>query len=186
MLAAQQKLAPLARQHFERLVEVLQSSARADQRAIAATVLGQAHDKVRAAEALDAAARDPSSKVRNNAIRALGLLLAEADMAPDLVAVLPIETYLDLLESLTWTDRNKAMLVLLGLSRGRNEAVLARLRACSVETLAEMAAWQTEGHALMALILLGRIAGLTDAETVEAWRNGKIEQVVDRARKSQN
>jgi hypothetical protein len=119
--------------------------------------------------------------VRNNAVRGLGVILGYAQKHPALAIDVPMDVYLDLLESVEWTDRNKAMNVLIELSGGGNEAVLAKLRQRSLPALVEMARWQTEGHAGMAFLLVGRIAGLDDEEAGEAWIAGKREEVIARA-----
>ena len=102
--------------------------------------------------------------MRSNAIRALAVILGYAAKHLELAIDAPIDVYLDLLESVEWTDRNKAMAVLIELSGGGNEAVLAKLRQRSLPALVEMARWQAEGHAGMAFLLVGRIAGLSDEE----------------------
>jgi hypothetical protein len=182
--AVQKRFVPLAEQHYDRLVEVLRTAKNAKQRAMAAWVLGYADDKTKASTELDAAARDPDRVVRNNAMRALGVILSYAEKHPELAIEAPIDSYLDLVESVEWTDRNKAMLVLLGLSAGGNEAILTKLRTRSLAALIEMARWNTEGHALMAFLLVGRIARMSEPEMVEAWAAGKREEVIARALES--
>jgi hypothetical protein len=134
--AAARKFVPLAEQHFDRLVEVLHTAKDAEQRQIAAWVVGYAADKTKAAAELDAAVRDPDQRVRNNAMRALGVILNYAASHPELAIEAPVDSYLDLVEALAWTDRNKAVMVLLGLSARGNETLIARLRARSLPTRA--------------------------------------------------
>ena len=114
-------------------------------------------------------------------MRGLGVILGYAQKHPELAIEAPLDVYLDLLESVEWTDRNKAMMVLLELSAGGNQAVLAKLRQRSLPALVEMARWQTEGHSLMAYVLVGRIAGLDQKEIGETWIAGKREEVIARA-----
>ena len=183
----QKQFVPLAERHFDRLALVLRTAKSADQRDAAAWVLGYAADKRKAAAELDSAVRDPNPKVPNNAMRALGLILVYAQKHPELAIEAPIESFLDLVESVEWTDRNKAMLVLDGFSAGRDEVVLAKLRVRSLPALVEMARWQTEGHAGMAFLLVGRIAGLSDAEIDDEARTaGQRERVIARALESEN
>ncbi|HEX4147125.1 MAG TPA: hypothetical protein VHY91_26750 [Pirellulales bacterium] len=182
----QRQFVPLAKRHYDRLVEVLRTSSQAGHRAKAAWVIGYAADKSKAAAELDAAARDPDHVVRNNAMRGLGVILGYAAKHPELSIEAPIDVYLDLLESVEWTDRNKAMAVLGELSAGGNEAVLTKLRERSLPALVEMARWQTEGHALMAYLLVGRIAGVSDEQMFDAWAAGKREEVIARALESAN
>jgi hypothetical protein len=184
--AIQKRFVPLAERHYDRLAEVLRTAKSAKGRQTAAWIIGYAPDKTKAAAELDAAARDPDSVVRNNAIRALAVILGYAAKHPELAIDAPIDVYLDLLESVEWTDRNKAMAVLIELSGGGNEAVLAKLRQRSLPALVEMARWQAEGHAGMAFGLVGRIAGLSDTEIEEAWTAGKREEVIARALRTEN
>ena len=113
----QKQFVPLAQRHFDRLAEVLRTAKSAEQRNAAAWVLGYAADKKKAAAELDAAVRDPNPKVRNNAIRGLAVILGYAAKHPELAIDAPIDAYLDLVESVEWTDRNKAMAVLGELER---------------------------------------------------------------------
>ncbi len=174
--AIQRQLVPLADQHFQRLVEVLRTAKSARQRKIAATVLAFAGDKTKIAAELAAAARDPDRGVRNNATRALGILIDYAHGHPELAIDAPVEPYFDLLESLEWTDRNKAMFVLLELTEDGDGALLEQLADRCLPALVEMARWSAEGHAVMAYLLVGRIAGLKDAELGEAWRAENVKK----------
>jgi len=182
--AIQRTFVPLAQQYFDRLIEVLRTARSATQRRIAATVLSFADDKTKVAVELAFAARDPDEHVRNDAMRALGVIVDYAHKHAGLAVEASIDPYLDLLESVEWTDRNKAMFVLLGLTENCDDALLTRLARRSLTTLAEMARWNTEGHAMMAYMLVGRIAHMTEAELVEAWGAGKREEVIARALES--
>ncbi|HVW02402.1 MAG TPA: hypothetical protein VHB77_18755, partial [Planctomycetaceae bacterium] len=153
----------------------------AEQRAMAALILGYASDRQRTAKALAAAARDPDETVRNNAMRGLGILLGYAKSHPELKLDIPTDWLLDMLESIHWTDRNKAMSVLIAASSSADNAIVNRLRTRSVPTLVEMARWNSEGHALMPFLLLGRVAGMSDTEVLQAWSTGKREAVISRA-----
>ncbi|HEY1784053.1 MAG TPA: hypothetical protein VGG30_00845 [Pirellulales bacterium] len=174
----QKQFVPLAERHFDRLADVLRTAKNTDRRAAAAWVIAYASDKTKAAAELDAAVRDPNPQVRNNAMRGLAVILGYAAKHPELKIDAPIDSYFDLLESVEWTDRNKAMAVLGELSADGNEPVLTKLRTRSLPALVEMARWQTEGHAMMALMLVGRIAGLTGDEVIEACKAGKREEVI--------
>jgi hypothetical protein len=182
--AIQKQFIPLAIQHFERLVEVLQNAESAEQRRIAAAMLAFASDKPRIATELAVAARDPNARVRNNALRALGVILDYAHQHPELQIDPPIEPYLDLLDSVEWTDRNKAMFVLLELTESGNDAILTRLAERSLPALVEMARWNTEGHASMAYLLVGRVARIPESELSEGWRSGNRESILARATES--
>jgi hypothetical protein len=179
--AVQKRFVPLANEHERRLLDVLHTARNAEQRAMAALILGYASDRQRVAEALAAAARDPNETVRNNAMRGLGVLLGYAKSHPEHKLDVPTDWLLDMLESIHWTDRNKALSVLIAAPTGGDNAVVNKLRTRSVPTLGEMARWNSEGHALMPFLLLGRVVGMRDAEVFQAWNTGKREEVISRA-----
>jgi len=179
----QRKLVPLADQHYNQIVQVLRNAKDADQRRTAAWVIAYSHDKKQVAAELVVATQDPDGVVRNNAMRGLGVILAYAKAHPELALQVPIDPFVEMLESLDWTDRNKALFVLDGLTDGKDAASLAQLREKSVPTLAEMSRWKSEGHAMMPFQLVGRIAGLSNEEILKAWQAGEQELVIDRALK---
>jgi hypothetical protein len=179
--AIQRKFPALADQHYDLLLDVLQNSKYADQRAIAATFLGYAGNKKRAATDLVIGTRDSSERVRNDAVRALSILMKYARAHRDAGINVPTDWCLDLLESLTWTDRNKAMAVLDAATADRDPALLASLRQRSLPALVEMSRWKTPGHAMMAFLLVGRIAGLSDEEITKASKGGERDKVIEQA-----
>jgi hypothetical protein len=179
--AIQRKFPALADRHYERLVDVLQNSRHADQRSMAATFLGYASDKKRAVADLVVGTRDASELVRNDAVRALSVLVNYARAHRDLGIDVPTDWCLDLLESPTWTDRNKALAMLDAASADYDAALLAKLRQRSLASLVEMSRWNARGHGMMAFILVGRIAGLNDPEIYQVWKAGKRDAVIERA-----
>jgi hypothetical protein len=179
--AVQSKFPALADENYDRLVDVLHNSKHAEQRAMAATVIGYATDKKRAASDLIFGTQDPSELVRNDAVRALSVLVAYARNHRDLGIEISTDWCLDLVESLTWTDRNKAMAVLNAATVDKDPTLLAKLRQRSLPSLVEMARWKSAGHAMMAFLLVGRIAGLNDEEIKNAWDGGKREKVIEQA-----
>jgi hypothetical protein len=183
--AVQRKFPALADEHYDRLVDVLQNSKHAEQRAMAATLIGYASNKKRAASDLILGTQDPSELVRNDAVRALSVLINYSRAHPELGIKVPLDWSLDLLESLTWTDRNKAMAVLGAATADRDSALLAKLRQRSLPSLIEMSRWKPGGHGMMAFLLVGRIAGLTDPEIAKAWDAGEREKVIERALRTQ-
>ncbi|MBI3466620.1 MAG: hypothetical protein HY000_26705 [Planctomycetes bacterium] len=56
------------------------------------------------------------------------------------------------------------------------EAIPGVQRAAAA--LIEMSRWTFDGHALMAFLLIGRVAGLTDEEIAKAWGAGAREAVI--------
>jgi hypothetical protein len=182
--AVQRKFPPLADQHYDRLLDVLENSKYAEQRAMAATIIGYASNKKRAAKDLVIGTQDSDALVRNDAVRALSVLLTYARAHRELGVEVSTDWCLDLLESLQWTDRNKALAVLDAATAERDPALLAKLRQRSLPTLVEMARWKSP-HGLMAFLLVGRVAGLTDEEITKAWKGGERDKMIEQAVPSQ-
>lgn len=153
--AMQQQFIVFAAQHEDLLRDVLHNAADAHHRAVAALIIAYAPDKTKVVGDLIRAVRDPDSSVRNNAIRALGVMAAAG------ISV-PLEPFIALLNSVDWTDRNKASFVLTALTADRDAATLALLRERALDSLLEMARWRSIGHAAPAGIILGRMAGIPE------------------------
>jgi hypothetical protein len=147
----------------EALMDVLKSSAEAKERLVAAHALGLIASSKEQLEALVSASADSDHVVRNNAIRALGVILTDH---PEYAALIPCRLFVDLINSPEWTDRNKGVFVLLGLSKSRNTEVLAEMRARCLPSLIEMCDWP-EGYSGSALLLLGRVGNLPE-DKIEA------------------
>jgi hypothetical protein len=149
-----------ALQHEDELYRALESSSDAKQRAIAADALGFANRSERPIAALVHASRDANEDVRNNATRAL-LEMAQAD--PSVASQIPPDTFIDMLWSGIWTDRNKASGLFWILTASRDPQLLARLHTEAFDPLTEIARWDAD-HAVAARMILGRIAGIPDTE----------------------
>jgi len=175
--AVQERFIALAGRDGAMLREVLRTSADEHQRALAAQVLAYTTDKRSVVADLAHAIRDPSPGVRNNAMRAL-MVFAQADAATRRdIGPIPAAPFVGFLRSPVWSDRNKALAALLALSAG-NPALLGRLRRDAVRPVVEMARWQSRGHALPAVMLLGRIAGYKDAEIARRFDAGDRESII--------
>ena len=117
-------------------------------------------------------------------MRALAIFaLVQAPPARATVRI-PPEPLVSLLGSPAWSDRNKASLALAQLTERPDPALLRLLRQQALAPLAEMARWKSEGHAMPAFMILGRIAGRSDDEIHQAWTKGQREQLIDSALKS--
>lgn len=160
MREQQEKFLRFARDDPELFARVLRDSANHEHRAIAATVVGYAADKAWAARELETAAFDADGNVRNNAVRALAILGAYGREHPEAGIEIDYTRFVDLLNSLEQTDRNKG-LFLLGLNRA---APSPRLRAALEEralpALIEMCRWRNDGHAEPACFLLAHVVGM--------------------------
>ena len=181
--AAQERFVQLASDHRAVLVTVLHQSATQEHRAIAAQVLAYSPDKKEIIGDLVRATRDPFSTVRNNAVRALALIAGFGRRNPGRGIMVPSEPLVDLLNSLVWTDRNKASMALMQISDARDPALLAQLRARALPPLIEMAQWKAMGHATAPLVILGRIAGMPDADIFAALASNRREPILEAIRR---
>jgi hypothetical protein len=129
------------------------------------------------------AMRDPDDTVRSNAIRALGAISVKAKLDPDSGIKIPPTWFIEMLNSVVWTDRNYAATALTTLTDTRDRATLDQLRERAFTSLVEMARWKHLEHALPGYILLGRVAGIPDEELQDAWKEGKRDQMIERASK---
>jgi hypothetical protein len=177
----QEQLVGIASANLDTLIAVLRDSGDARHRALAATVIAYAPDREQVARQLVVAARDDDETVRNNALRALGILVEWANQHPEADVVVPADGFIDLLESVAWTDRNKATFLLLSLTANRPPAVLDALRKRVIPALIEMARWTYPGHALAPFLLLTRVLGVPDDEAFAAWQAGEREELIGRA-----
>jgi hypothetical protein len=176
--AIQETFPAFAARNAPLLREVLHTSADAGQRAVAAEVLAYAPDKRAVVGDLEEALRDPDEGVRNNATRALAVIAGFAAREPARKIRVSAEPFVGMLNSVVWTDRNKAGRALLVLTAGRDPKILARLREEALPSLVEMARWKSPGHAQVAFIVLGRVAGIPEPEIFAAWERGEREKVI--------
>ena len=159
----------------ERLVRsVLASSHDAEHRTVAAHILGYASQSNQQIAALVRASHDADDSVRNNAIRALGVL---AESSPKVADRIPAESFVAMLSSGSWTDRNKAAFLLTELSKRRDPRLLTQLRSQALDSLIEMARWRS-GHADFARIMIGRIAGIEETRLQKLVETGQVDQII--------
>lgn len=176
----QLELRAWALQHERELFRVLETSADARHRRVASDAAGYLRQSKRQMEALVRASRDPDDEVRNNATRALVVLLrGNASLAEQVEP----GAFVEMLSAGTWTDRNKGAALLVELTKGREADLLAKLRAEALDSLVEMALWRQPSHAYFARILLGRVAGVPEEKLgSQAW-NGPVKEIVEAARR---
>lgn len=170
--ALQLQLRAYAVTHEPAIRAVLSTSKTANQRAIAAQALGYANQSPEQIAALVKASRDVNEDVRNNAVRALGVLAATG-------ADIPAGGFVEMLNSGIWTDRNKGSMLLLRLTDHPNPELIAELRADALDSLVEMARWRNKGHAYMALVLLGRMAGMNEAKLQDLANRGQADAIIE-------
>jgi hypothetical protein len=176
----------LAAKHRDSLRAVLRTSDDEDHRALAAEVLAYSANKQSVVDDLVFAMRDPSSEVRNNATRALWLIALYAQQHPEATITVPYEPFIDMLNSVAWTDRNKASLALMQLTESRDPKLLAALRTRAFDALVDIAQWTNPGHAVAGIVMLGRMAGLSDADVFSMYERGERDKVIEAARKARS
>jgi len=176
--AVQEQFIPLAKDHLAELRNVLRNSSEEEQRATAAYVIGYAPNKREILDELQYALKDPDSGVRNNAARNLVALAVLARLDPESGLKIEPTWFIEMLNSLSWTDRNKALWALQTLTDKRDPSVLEQLRDRALPALIEMARWKSLGHALPAYMLLGRIAGLPEQQLLDGWNRGDRDFVI--------
>jgi hypothetical protein len=180
----QLQFVPLAAKHLDTLRKVLRTSGDVDHRALAAEVIAYSANKAAIVNDLVYAMRDPSSEVRNNATRALWVMALYSQQHPESKITVPYEPFIDLLNSLAWTDRNKASLALMELTEKQDPALLAELKKRAFDSIVDIARWTNPGHAMAGIFMLGRIAGLPDQETYAMFERGEKDKIIEAARKA--
>lgn len=181
--AIQQKFISIAGQNLNLLRKVLRESSEAKHRALAAEIIAYYEDKSAIVSDLVSAVKDPHGAVRNNAMRALGLIAGYAQNQTKSKIKVPFDPFIEMLGSIEWSDRNKSALVLGELTAGRDPALIRLLGEKAFRSLVEMARWKDDGHAYMSFFILGRVGNLPEEEIGRIWLTGKREDLI---RKIQN
>jgi hypothetical protein len=157
--AVELRMRAYALQHTAAIEAVLRGSKDAAQRQAAAMLLGYAERSPEQVKELARAAGDVDADVRNNAVRALAVMASAGPMEG-----LEVEPLVAMLSSGSWSDRNKASLLLYRITKSRDAGMLKVLREEAMGALLDGAAWQSAGHAVPFLVMLGRIGGLEEVE----------------------
>lgn len=177
MREIQEQFIRIAQQDYKHLRDVMRTSSASDHRSLAALIMGYAADKKRVAVDLANAVNDPDIFVRNNSIRNLWVIAGFANTHPNQGIVIPAQPFIELLNSMEWSDRNKSSLALMNITKSRNENLLADLREQALTPLLEMAGWKNPGHAVPAIMILGRIGGMQEKAIYSAIEQGDISPV---------
>ena len=176
--AIQETFPELARDNLTVLRSVLRNGQDAGERAAAAFVIAYAPHKADIVNDLQYGLKDADSSVRSNATRGLVALSVLARLDPESGLKISPTWFIEMLNSVSWTDRNKSSLALVTLTEARDPAVLAQLKERAQPALVEMAGLKTLGHALPAVVLLGRIAGWSEEQIQDAWSRGDRAAVI--------
>jgi hypothetical protein len=177
--AVQERFIGFAAQDLRLLRSVLHDSADAQHRALAAQVLGYAANKGDVVKDLVYGMSDPESDVRNSAMRALALIANFAQRHSKFRIRVPLNPFIDLLNSVVWTDRNKSSFALYELTGTREPAVLSTLRERALLSLVEMSRWKSPGHAYRPFFLLGRVGDIPENEIKKMWDSGNREALIE-------
>jgi hypothetical protein len=177
--AIQERYISFAAQDLAMLRSVLREASDAGHRALAAHIIAYHTNKRDIVKDLVYGMSDPDSDVRNNSMRALGVLAVFANNWPKQRIQIPVEPFINMLNSIEWTDRNKSSRALYQLTEKRNPAVLSKLREHAVSSLIEMSRWKSPGHALGPFFLLGRASNLSEDEIKKHWDSGIRETLIE-------
>ena len=177
----QDSFASFAAAHLAQLRDVLRNAPAADDRAVAAAVIGYAPHKRDVINDLQYAIQDPDEAVRANAMHALAAIGVLGGKQPALGIRISPTWFVEVLHSVVLSDRMEAIRALTILTDRDNPETLDLMRTRALPDLVEMARWKTLRYALPPFVLVGRIAGLTDARIQELWSSGDRETAIRKA-----
>lgn len=178
--ALQERFIAFAARDLKLLRAVLHEAADAQHRALAAEIIAYAPSKRDVVKDLVYGMGDPDSGVRNDSMRALAVIASFAQHMPRQRIKVPIRPFIEMLNSIEWTDRNKSSLALLQLTEQRDAVVLSSLRRHALQSLVEMARWKSRGHAWAPFFILGRVGNLSEEEIGKAWESSNRESLIER------
>lgn len=160
----QRLFAAYASTHLSTLRNVLRNSRHDKDREVASWVIAFAEDKKGIVPDYATAVGDPSEDVRNNAVRALGILDNYFRQTKVNVSIDPTP-FVEMMNSISWSDRNKSANLLNSMTWDRKPELMTRLRKEALYPLVDMARWKSTGHAYAAFVILGRMAGWPEEVT---------------------
>lgn len=170
-----------ATDHLAELRDVLRNSSDEDQRAIAAYIIGYAPNKRDVINDLQYALKDSDAGVRANATRSLVAIEVLAKLDPKQGIKISPTWFIEMLNSLSWSDRNRAVSALMVLTDQPDPSILDQIRERALQSLIDMARWKTLAHALPPYLLLGRVTGLPEDQVQAAWSRGDRDFVINQA-----
>ena len=178
------KFPDIAKDQAPLLRRVLRTSADDEQRAAAAYILGYAPKKRDVVDDLQYALRDADSSVRANAVRGLLAVAVHASLNPESDIRVQSTWFVEMLNSLSWSDRDRALRALQVLTDKSDASTAELLRTRGLGALTEMCRWKVLPHALPAFVLLGRLAGWSEDQIRDGWTKGDRESVIRAATKN--
>ncbi len=183
--ADQIRLQNMAEDYFPQIHDVIRNAADEEQRAAAAYILQYSKRTERITkqmvEDLEYALSDDSELVRSAAMRSLKAVAVGGKLHPEQGIQIQPTWYVQLLNSVVWSDRRTASLALVEMTESRSEETIGLMRDRALTSIVEMARWKDLAHALPPFILAGRIAGVSEKEIKDAWIAGDRESVIKKA-----
>jgi hypothetical protein len=183
----QREFIPLADKYLDVLHRVIRTSRDPEQRAMAAYILQYGPRGPRTTQQiiddLQFALQDVDDTVRANAIRALSAMYVGLKVHPDQNAAIRPTWFVELLNSIVWSDRHNAAVALVSMTEDRQPDTLRLIRERALTSLVEMARWRDLSHALPGFILIGRISGMREEEIQDAWVHSDHEATIKLAMK---
>lgn len=181
----QQSFIPTVTANLDLINRVVRDSADPEQRAAAVYLLqygprGPRTTKI-ITDGLQYALRDSDDAVRENALEALKAVRVGGKLHPEQDVRIEPTWFVELLNSVVWSDRRDASKALVDLTENRDPDSLALLRERALPSVLEMARWHDLNQALPSFILAGRMAGMDDAAIKNAWVNGGRDAVLEKA-----
>ena len=158
--------------HLQDVRDVLRDSGDEDQRAMAAAIIGYAPNKKEVVDDLEYAMQDPGEDVRSNALRALNAIAVLARLDPRLGLEVSPTWFVEMLNSIALSDRTRAANALVTLTEQNGAEALDQIRERALDSVVEMAQWRNLRYALPSFLLVGRLAGMNEAEIQKAWTAG--------------
>lgn len=177
----QEEFPALVDRYLPDLRHVLRDSSDEEQRAMAVYVMAYDHHTEDALSDVQFALKDDDPGVRLNAVHALKALAVYSQLNPKAGLKIEPTWLIEMLNSLSWQDRTQALAVLEIVTAKADQDTLDEIRDRALDSLVEMARWKTLAHALPAYLLLGRVAGMADAQVQAAWTSGDRESVIQTA-----
>lgn len=181
----QETFIEFAATNLSQIDQVLRQSADPEQRAIAAYLLPYGPRTPRTTktvvDGLQYALQDQDDAVRQTAMHSLQAVAVGAKLHPGQHVYIEPTWFVELLNSVVWSDRRGASQALVNLTENRDPETLSLIRARALQSVVEMARWHDLEHALPAFILAGRLAGLDEKEIQAAWVSGDREPVLKQA-----
>ena len=176
--AFEERFRSFAAENLELLRDVLRNTGDAEQRAIAASIIVYTPKKDAVLDDLQYALQDADESVRANAVRSLKAVAVLAQKRPELGLRVSPTWFVEMLNSLALSDRQQAAQALLILTDSPGGTTLELVRERALGTLVEMARWKTLRYALPAFLLVGRLAGIADADLQAQWQKGDRETAI--------